>query len=178
MKKPLNWTILLSWSMIPLLVALDQWSKMHVMSLYYVGESVPVVGNTVKLTYVHNAGAAFGVLQSFPGLFKTLTGTAIVLVSVYKHLTLDRSASFQYPLGLILAGAVGNMIDRLRFNYVIDFIDVGYGAHRWPAFNIADSCISVGVALLILLPLFTGRRADTPDPATSPAHNGRFACFL
>lgn len=137
------------------------------------GESLSVLGNAVLFTRVHNPGAAFGILQSFPELFTTLTATAIAVLSFHKATTTDRSLIYQLALSVVLAGAVGNLIDRLKFNYVVDFVDVGVGSTRWPAFNVADSCISIGVALLFVSTFRTPHPESDAVSPSAPASEAR-----
>jgi signal peptidase II len=138
-----------------LIVCLDQITKALVdryMSLY---ESRPIVDGLVKLTYVQNRGAAFGILsdadlpyQSW--LFAVVSLLALGAIAVYAWRLPPGSRMPRLALALIMGGAVGNLLDRLRLGHVVDFVDVYWGVHHWPAFNVADSAISVGVALLLL----------------------------
>lgn len=125
---------------------------------------VPFTGDLLRLTYVQNRGAAFGVLQN-QTVFFVLVGVLVigVIAASYRHL--PRSGFLMHlALGLQLGGAVGNLIDRVRQGYVVDFIDFGYKANWWPVFNVADSAICVGVALLAfhLLRQPDDARADRP----------------
>jgi len=138
-----------------LIVTADQLSKLWIRSNLLVGQSLPEAG-FFRLTHVHNTGAAFGLFQgqSFPLTIVALVGIAVLLVYalfIYRRFPfLDKVLGIS-ALGLVLGGTVGNLIDRLRFGYVTDFIGVGI----WPAFNIADSAIVVGVIIFAysLLPL-------------------------
>jgi len=131
-----------------LVVAADQLSKVWIRSNLAIGESLPETG-LFRLTYIHNTGAAFGLFkgQSFPLTIAAFIGIVILLffaLFVYRHLPFLDSRLGKLVLGLVLGGMVGNLIDRLRFGYVTDFIDIGI----WPVFNIADSAGVVGVILL------------------------------
>jgi signal peptidase II len=144
---------MLKWlSLSVLTIILDQCSKLAVDGLMQLYESIPVMPY-VNLTYVHNTGAAFSFLSDaggwqrwfFAGLAALISVTITVwLVRLKQHETLLAVA-----LALVLGGAVGNLIDRLAYGYVIDFIDVYYQNWHWPAFNIADSAITIGVVLMI-----------------------------
>ena len=144
---------MLKWlSLSVLTIILDQCSKLAVDGLMQLYESIPVMPY-VNLTYVHNTGAAFSFLSDaggwqrwfFAGLAALISVTITVwLVRLKQHETLLAVA-----LALVLGGAVGNLIDRLAYGYVIDFIDVYYQTWHWPAFNIADSAITIGVVLMI-----------------------------
>ncbi len=130
-----------------LVIAADQLSKIGIRSNLAIGESLPETG-LFRLTHIHNTGAAFGLFQdqSFALTIVDLVGIVVLLSFVFLF-----SRRFRFldswlgkpTLGLVLGGTVGNLVDRLRLGYVTDFIDVGI----WPAFNIADSAIVVGVIL-------------------------------
>jgi len=107
-------------------------------------QSMSVVGDFARLTYVSNRGAAFGILQDRT-VFFVVVGVVVVggILASYRYFPLT-SGSLNLALGLQLGGAVGNLIDRLRFGYVVDFIDVAI----WPVFNLADSAIVIGVGIL------------------------------
>lgn len=109
---------------------------------------IPIVGDTVRIAYSRNTGVAFSLFQGMPQLL-TFTSLAIVAGAIYFYLTQlpNRRLPVQIILGLILGGAFGNIIDRVRLGYVVDFIQVGW----FPIFNLADSAITVGAALLMLL---------------------------
>lgn len=144
---------MLKWLWLSLLaVVLDQASKLAIADSMHLYESIEIIP-FFKLTYVHNTGAAFSFLSEaggwqrwfFAGLAVVISvAIAVWLTRLQKHETLLAVA-----LALILGGAVGNLIDRLAYGYVIDFLDVYYGTWHWPAFNIADSAITVGVLLML-----------------------------
>ena len=143
-----------------LVVALDQLTKYLVRANLALGESVPEEG-PLRITYVTNTGAAFGILQG-QTLFLVVTTifglAAIVLYYLYPPM---EHGVLRVALGLQLGGAVGNLADRVRLGKVTDFIDVG----AWPAFNVADSSIVVGVGIIIgffLLAERQHRRAEEP----------------
>jgi signal peptidase II len=158
-----------------LIVCLDQITKALVdryMSLY---ESRSIVDGIVKLTYVQNRGAAFGILsdadlpyQSW--LFAVVSLLALGAIAVYAWRLPAPSRLPRLALALIMGGAVGNLLDRLRLGHVVDFVDVFWGVHHWPAFNVADSAISVGVALLLLDILRHPQQSEgrTEVPAAGP----------
>jgi len=130
-----------------LIVAADQLSKIWIRANLAIEQSLFEVG-FFRLTHVHNTGAAFGLFrgQSFPLTIVALVGIAVILLYallVYRHSPYLGNMPSRVALGLVLGGTVGNLIDRLRFGYVTDFIDFGF----WPAFNIADSAITVGVII-------------------------------
>jgi len=146
-------------------LAADVATKWVVQQTMTVHENHQVLGDWVRLTYIHNTGAAFGL---FPGSRWALIGVSVTAVAVVVWLAWYRSPRFSLalPLGMVLGGAVGNLIDRVRFGQVVDFINVGVGVHRWPVFNAADSAVTVGVVWLAVVLAFPegGRR----DPDTGP----------
>ncbi len=136
-------------------VVADQMTKLwvdHLMSLY---QSIAIVPNFVHLTYVRNTGAAFGfgagARSSLRISFFILVSTVAIGCIFYllKNLRSEQT-SLTVSLSLILGGAIGNLIDRLRLGEVIDFIDLHWYDIHWPAFNIADSAITLGVCLLLI----------------------------
>lgn len=136
-------------------VALDQASKAAIVRLMGLHESRTLVDGLLQLTYVRNRGAAFGLFSdaSLPyqsALFSVLSLLALLAIGVYAWRLPASSQLARSGLGLIMGGAVGNLLDRVRFGYVIDFVDAYWGSHHWPAFNVADSAISIGVCLLVL----------------------------
>jgi signal peptidase II len=130
--------------------------------------SVPVIDDILRLTYVENRGAAFGLLQD-QTMFFVLVGILVIGVIAASYRYLPRSGFLLHlALGLQLAGAVGNLIDRIRQGYVVDFVDFGYHANWWPVFNVADSAIVIGVALLALnalAPSAADQQASNPGDA-------------
>ena len=142
-----------------LVVVLDQFTKR--LAEDRLGRSaersvpLPVVGDYLRLTYVENRGAAFGLLQDQTAFF-VFVGVLVVGVIAASYRYLPRSGfRLHLALGLQLGGAIGNLIDRIRQGYVVDFVDFGYHSNWWPVFNVADSAIVVGVALLALNALTT-----------------------
>lgn len=155
-------------------LVLDQWSKHVVHTRFRWGETLPVIQDLFSLTYVRNTGAAFGLLHRAPSWFRDpffialpVLALAVILFIIASLPKGQKAAAF--GLSLVFGGAVGNLIDRLRFGYVIDFLDLHWKeVYHWPAFNVADSCIVCGVILMFLLSLLPTRQED-PVPGSSPA---------
>ena len=152
-------------------VVVDQLTKAiveHSMTLY---ESIPILPG-FSLTYVRNTGAAFGMLAGAPPtfrlpLFLLVTAVAIWALVSYLRSTPSHRRALVWALGGILGGAVGNFICRMRYGEVVDFFHLHYAGWSWPMFNVADSAISVGVAV-VLLESLRGRGAKaTEEPATT-----------
>jgi signal peptidase II len=134
---------------------LDQWTKGIVMRTFQIHESREVVSGFFDLTYVQNSGAAFGLFASVDSSVKAIVLNSVavlvfLIVSAYAIRSSHKSVRLQVGLALILGGAVGNLLDRVRFTYVVDFLDLSISGHHWPAFNLADSAICIGVGLLFL----------------------------
>jgi len=151
-----------------LVVALDQISKLWIKSHFNPNEMVPIVG-CLSLTNVRNTGSAFGLFanQTFLLTLVAIVGLVAILL-VYRYLSRISLLS-SFALGLVFGGAVGNLIDRVRFGYVTDFIDVRLWRDvHWPSFNVADSAITVGA---IVLAVFIFRALRKGDVRSSKARS-------
>ena len=138
-------------------VLLDQLSKGWILSTFTPGDIKPVIPGLFNLTLTFNPGAAFGLWTGLSDGWRQLLLSLTVLIALavvlfFLRQPTHRGRLSQIALAAILGGAIGNIIDRLRLGSVVDFIDIYLGSWHWPAFNIADSAICVGVAILILLP--------------------------
>jgi signal peptidase II len=132
------------------------------------GQSISVIGDLVQWTHVKNSGSAFGIFQGGRYFFIAFSLVSIGLIAVLAATPRYRSPRFAVCLGLILGGALGNLIDRIAYGAVTDWIDVGIGMTRWPTFNVADIGISLGVVFLAILLIVSpssgeGRFVDGPD---------------
>ncbi|ALC15274.1 lipoprotein signal peptidase [Desulfuromonas soudanensis] len=135
------------------ILVVDQATKLYIDSRFLLHESVQVVENFFHITYVRNKGAAFGILSDSPlriPFFITVALVAALGILWYLSRTRADQRLLHFALALVFSGAVGNLIDRIRLGEVIDFLDVHWYRHHWPAFNVADSAITVGVALMLL----------------------------
>jgi len=144
-------------------IVLDQVSKLAIIRTLRLGQGFPVISGFFDIVFVLNPGAAFGFLASLSErvrnpLFILISVTAVILIVFYHARYLHARRRVSLALGLILGGAVGNLVDRLHYGMVVDFLDVHVGPYHWPAFNLADSAISVGVGLMILDMLLDWRR--------------------
>ncbi len=144
-----------------IVLILDQLTKAVALRELLPGTAVRVVDGVFSLTLVMNPGLAFGMLSSTPTAWRWIVavlsmGALVVLAVVGARLLGSGGWTARLALGLIFGGAVGNLIDRGRFGAVVDFLDFYWRGYHWPAFNVADSAISVGVALLALRILWAG----------------------
>lgn len=167
MKKKYIWLVLIS----AFLVAADQVTKVYVHTHFHLGESISVIPNFFNLTYVRNFGAAFGFLaESHPSFrelfFLSMPPIALIIILGILRGVKDDDTKQILALSSIFGGAIGNYIDRLRFRYVIDFLDFHlYNRWSWPAFNIADMAIVGGVAMLLFLMFLENKKKEKEQTA-------------
>jgi signal peptidase II len=133
------------WFIAAAVFLLDQGTKLLVSLTLATGRSVSLIAHILSLTHVHNTGAAFGIFKNGTIAFVVISIIAVLTIIFYVRRKPPGTGAVNAALALILGGACGNMVDRLRLGYVIDFIDI----HVWPVFNIADSAISIGTVLLL-----------------------------
>ncbi len=138
-----------------LVAGLDQLSKWYITSTMSLHASYPVIDGFFNITYVRNPGAAFGFLANAAPLFRSvflIAVSAAAIAMILWFLAKNKTAAMllTFALSLILGGAVGNLLDRIRFGDVVDFLDFYVASWHWPAFNVADSAISIGAVLLIV----------------------------
>lgn len=161
-----KWKLVLSW-LTPIIV-LDQLTKIIVDRTMPLHHSIPIVDGFFSLTYVRNTGAAFGIFAGSHEVFRLpfLIGVSILAIGfilvMLKRLR-DDATGLVTALTFILGGAIGNLIDRVRHGEVIDFLDVYYSNYHWPAFNLADSFITVGVTITLFY--LVGAKGDDPFAA-------------
>ena len=151
-------------------VVVDHLSKAWLRSVLEPQERLEIIGVLVRFIHAQNTGALFGLFRDQAYLF-ALVSIGVVALIVWYHRSSGRNTWLSVALGLLLGGALGNMIDRFRFGYVTDWVDVGLGDLRFYTFNVADAAISCAILLLILLALWpsTPRSASTPASAATPA---------
>mgnify|MGYP005834882015 CR=1 FL=1 len=150
-------------SLVVILVVLDQLIKALVVKNIFLYQKVEVIPGFANLTRVHNRGVIFGAFSNLQHPFGRLLLTlvsfiALAVVIIYYLKTPVTERVFKFSFALILAGAVGNLLDRFFRGYVVDFIDLYVGRHHWPFFNLADSCITIGGLLLIIYLVLPSRR--------------------
>lgn len=151
---------------------LDQFTKFLAKNWLVLGESIEVLGETVRLTFIYNHGMAFGIQVSNKLLFTVISIFAAVIIVYYLYKMRNEHLLIKLPLAVILGGAIGNLIDRIFYGKVVDFIDIdipdlmfsakkilfinfpGFELRRWPIFNVADIAVTCGMIFLIFLILF------------------------
>jgi signal peptidase II len=141
------------------IVIADQLVKQWVVSNIAFGSVVPILGDYVRIWPVHNTGALFGLFRNQAYLFAALSIGVVVLIVWFHGRSVVTNGWFAtLALGLLLGGAVGNLADRLRLGYVVDFVDMGVGDLRFYTYNVADAAISTAMVLLILMAFWPSRR--------------------
>ena len=149
-------------------ILVDAWTKWLVSTSIDLHESIPLIPDFLQLVHVRNTGAAFGIganadSRIVPLLLNLGAIGVFFVVVAYAFRAAVTDKVLQTGLHLILGGAIGNLLDRARLGYVIDYVDVYWGPHHWPAFNVADSAICIGIALLFL----DMRKKPEPDDVTA-----------
>jgi signal peptidase II len=158
-----KWKIVGAW--VAAIVVVDQVTKAVVDRTMPLHHSIPIIDGFFNLTYIRNTGAAFGIFSGSHEVFRLpfLIGVSILAIGfilmMLKRLR-DGETGLTLALAFILGGAAGNLIDRILYGEVIDFLDVYWSHYHWPAFNVADSCITIGVGIT----LFYLIRAKGDDP--------------
>jgi signal peptidase II len=156
-------------------IAVDHVVKWIVKSTMRLNQTIPVIGDFFTLSYIHNSGIAFGMLDSSASPYKTplliLVSFVALGIILYIFLSLPRSIRFaSLSMGLIFGGAIGNIVDRVVRGEVIDYLDVDFPdisipvlnirMSRWPTFNVADSCVLVGIVILLVIIIRQGGQAE------------------
>ena len=137
--------------LILIIVFFDQLIKYNIINNFNYGQSLPIVKNIFHLTYVKNTGAAFGIFKGGNIFFITVSILIILFLLLYRYYYFENNIYINISFGLIIGGAIGNLIDRIRLDYVVDYLDF----RIWPVFNLADSAIVVGAGILIIYIIFT-----------------------
>ena len=146
------------WSLIVILSLADQITKLLTLRFIPYQETIPVIPGTFSLTHLHNTGAAFSMLHDNNRFFIILsTIVLIALVFLRRHFS---GLLMQWGWLLLISGIIGNVSDRIRLGYVVDFLDFQFGSYHWPAFNVADSCICIAAGLFLMSGFITPKETN------------------
>jgi signal peptidase II len=157
-------------ALIPIFIVLfDQATKWLVIQRLPLYEDVPLISGLLSLQHVRNSGAVFGFLSGAdipfkPYLFALMSALALAALTYYARTVPPEEKLPRFALSLVIGGAIGNLIDRVRFGYVVDFVKMYWDTHVWPNYNVADSAISIGLVLLII----DSFRPRDREPQTAP----------
>ncbi len=147
-------------------LALDQISKAAVVKYIRFGERIPVIPDFFNLTYITNTGAAWGILAGHGWLLLLISCAVLIAVICFIRTLTDGWPERIYAIGLIVSGILGNSIDRIFRGEVVDFLQFLFGRYQYPSFNVADSCICVGVFLFILSTILRPEKKKTPSDSS------------
>jgi signal peptidase II len=155
------------------ILSLDQYTKYEVQQRIRLYQTISVIDGFFNLTHLRNTGGAFGIFAGQKDGVRSLffIGVALVAVGVILYLihkAKEHERTLSLSLSLILSGALGNLIDRIRYGEVVDFLDFHLFSFHWPAFNIADSAITIGIGLMAIELLFHGRKGSAKRQAPNP----------
>ena len=151
-------------------IALDQWTKWLIVKNMDLGESITIIENFLYITSHRNRGAAWGILEGQMWFFYVITVIVIIAIIYYMKKAAKEGIFFRISLALMLGGAIGNFIDRIFRQEVVDFIHTYPFGYNFPIFNIADSSLVIGVALLMIYMLLEERKAKEKANAESGTH--------
>jgi signal peptidase II len=152
-----------------LVLLIDQITKFVISGSMQLGESRQILGDFFRLTYVHNDGAAFGLDLGGPFSFIVVTVLVVAFIIFY-YVRSEKTLTARWALALILGGALGNLVDRVRIREVVDFLHLSVGGFSWPIFNVADIGVSMGVGLLAIHLFRKEHPADVELDASVEAH--------
>ena len=139
----------------------DQLTKQAVRAHLVYGESRPMIDGFFNLVYVRNDGAAWNILSGYGIILILISVSVLVLLFVYRRSFLQEQFSHRVLLGLLIGGIAGNLVDRIRFGWVTDFLDFQFGSYHYPSFNVADSAICIAIGLYVLTNLLQKPDDDT-----------------
>ena len=155
------------------IAVVDQVTKYFVRIHFAVGESLPIIPGFFDFTYVRNTGAAWGIMGGQNTWLTVLSVVMLIIMLVFRRSLLSDTWEHRLALGLMVGGIVGNLVDRIRLGWVTDFLDFSWRGHHFPAFNVADSAICVGVGIYILSALWLAGHPlhESQLKGTAPAEN-------
>lgn len=146
------------------IIVADQLVKVWIVANFEFNVSYPVVGDVFTIAFIHNSGALFGLFKDQAAVFAALSAGVVILIAWYHRHAMQTSGwPLTIALGMLLGGAIGNLIDRIRLGYVIDFANMGIGTWQFFTYNIADSAITLSLGLLILMAFWPRRTPALAD---------------
>ena len=154
-------------AIVAVIVVVDQAAKAWITSELAGGRIYSYLGGSLRLIYSENNGAVFGLFRGHVEIFAALS-LAVIALLVTIHAKSGRNAYMTLTLGLLLGGAIGNALDRIRLGYVVDFVDGGIGSLRFYTFNIGDACISTAIVLLLALAIWPALGGGARDQGARP----------
>lgn len=153
------------------IVVSDQLVKQWVLGSFKSNNLYPIAGDWVRINFIHNAGGLFGMLQGTAPILALVTIGVVAIIALMEVRFGWRNWLMTLALGMLLGGAIGNLIDRIRLGYVVDFVDIGVGTWRWYIFNIADSAVTCFFLVFILMWLFNPGTLSPGDERKGAAGN-------
>lgn len=142
------------------IVLVDQLTKQWIRSAFTHNDSFPVIDGFFNLVYVRNDGAAWNFMSGHGLILILISLVVLVLLVIYRRTFLQEGVLYRVLLGLMVGGIVGNLIDRIRFGWVTDFLDFQFGSYHYPSFNVADSAICIAVGLYIIFNLLSSKKKE------------------
>ena len=152
------------------ILLLDQFTKQWVRNNWMYGESRSVIDGFFNLVYVRNDGAAWNILSGQSIILVLISTIVLVLLVVYRKQFLEQRFSHKIMLGLMIGGIVGNLVDRIRWGWVTDFLDFQFGSYHYPSFNVADSAICIAVGIYLITNIL--QKKEPKDSADLEEQNG------
>lgn len=149
------------------MLLLDQLSKFYVREALYYGQSVPVIDGFFDIVYVRNTGAAWGMFGDRTHVLIILAAVIAVLVVIFRKHIFGAIKGRNWIMGLLIGGIFGNLIDRIRFGWVTDFLDFHIAGHHYPSFNVADSAICTAMGLYLLMSYLADREEKRAKKSAS-----------
>jgi len=155
-------------------VLFDQWTKFLVTKhLVYQQDVIEIIPDFFRLVHIRNTGAAFGMLSKHTFVLSFVSLFMLILIVIFRREFNEDRLIHRIAFGLLIGGIIGNLIDRFKMSYVVDFLDVYIGRSHWPAFNIADSCICIAVTIYIITSFFTTESAPEKKSASADATSSK-----
>lgn len=151
---------------------LDQLTKQAIRSHLVYGDSRPIIDGFFNLVYVRNDGAAWNILSGHGLILILISFSVLVLLFIYRRSFLQDQLSHKILMGLLVGGIAGNLIDRIRFGWVTDFLDFQFGSYHYPSFNVADSAICIAIGLYVLSNLFSPKTKEGQGAESGEKEDG------